>query len=123
MQAPATTEYQLSYTGQWLSLNKIYGMNRHVAAKLKKEWQGTFTQMFAEAGIKPLATFSLTLRYWSRIDADGTVAGLKVLIDSLRYAGLIANDDKRYFRGFTVIPDATLTHNQYEVTIRGESLA
>jgi hypothetical protein len=92
-------------------------MNRFQAAKLKSEWKARFEKMLAEAQIEPFTTFSVSLRYWSRADADGCVAGMKVCIDQLRAMGLATNDDKRYMKGIWVHSDAALAHNTYELTI------
>jgi hypothetical protein len=109
--------HRIPCQGQWLLLNKVYGLHRFQASKFKTEWKHRFSQLFKEAQIQPFLTFSVRLRYWSRMDADGTVTGLKVVIDTLREMGLAVNDDKRYFKGFEVTLDPNLKHNRYELTL------
>ena len=96
---PTIRTHTITYQGQWLLINKIYSLNRFQAAKLKDGWKLTFQDMFTKAKIKPFQTFSVSLRYWSRADADGCVAGLKIAIDTLRSMGLATNDDKRFMKG------------------------
>ena len=110
-------EYTLVYNWQWVSLNKIYGLNRYLSSQLKKEWKASFSQMLRDSGIKPLAAFKLHLQYNSRMDCDNTVAGLKLIFDTMRAEGYVTNDDKRFYKGFSVTPDYKLKHNTYTVTI------
>lgn len=109
--------YQLTYTGQWLSLNQVYSKNRYLASVAKNEWKATFTRMFTEAKIQPFTTFRVSMRYNSRMDCENTVAGLKIAVDTLRAMNLVPNDDKRYYKGVEVVPDAGLKHNTYEITL------
>jgi hypothetical protein len=110
-------EYKIEYIGTWIGLNKIYGMNRYIASQHKREWKERFSAMLRDSGIKPLAAFKLHLQYNSRLDCDNTVAGLKLIVDTMRAEGYVMNDDKRFYKGFSVTPDYTLKHNTYVVTI------
>jgi hypothetical protein len=115
--SPEYPTYTLTHHGQWLSLNQVYGKSRWLASVAKNEWKTTFTRMFTEAGISPFLTFKITIRYNSRMDADNVVAGNKVLVDTLREMKLVPNDDKRYYKGISIEPDASLKHNQYVIII------
>lgn len=109
--------HQIEYNGKWLSLNEVYSKNRFLASKTKKEWKERFTLLFTEAGVTPFTKFFISLKYWSRIDVDNTTAGNKVGIDTLREMGLVANDDKRFYRGLFIQPVPTMKHNSYSLTI------
>ena len=39
------------------------------------------------------------------------------MVDTLRSKKLVPQDDKRYFKGFSVTPDSALRHNTYIITL------
>lgn len=51
------------------------------------------------------------------MDLDNTVAGLKVMVDTMREMKLAENDTKTIYKGLTVEPDLSLKHNMYIVSI------
>lgn len=71
--------------------------------------------MFRDAGVQPMEYFRMDVRYWSRADCDNCV--IKRLVDTLRSEQLVPQDDKRYFKGFSVTPDPDLRHNTYLIAI------
>lgn len=107
--------YTITHTGAWLSWNTLLSQNRWQRSKLLASWVPIYQKMFADAQVQPMTHYRLDIRYWSRADADNLV--IKRLIDTLRSEKLVPNDDKRYFKGFSVTPDATLKHNTYVVTL------
>ena len=109
--------YTILFKGKWLSINAAYSKHYHQRNKVKKEYQATFTQLLTEAQIKPLSAFRIHLRYNSRMDLDNTVAGLKVMVDTMREMKLAENDTKTIYKGLTVEPDLSLKHNMYIVSI------
>lgn len=110
-------EYTIDYRGPWLSWNTLLSLNRWQRQKLVGEAKQRYQELLAGAGVLPLASFVVEVRYWSRLDCDNIC--LKYLVDTMRAQGLVTNDDKRYFAGVTSIPDAALGHNQYRIIIRG----
>lgn len=110
--------YTLQHVGKWISWNTLLSLNRWQRTKLLAEAKNDYKQLITKAKVKPLATFSISIRYWSRIDADNCC--FKYFIDTLRAMKLVVNDDKRFFKGVECIPDVTLKHNTYIITLTGE---
>lgn len=107
--------YTITHNGRWISWNTLLSNNRWQRAKIIKEWKPLYQAMFITAGIKPMNEFKITVRYWSKIDADNCC--FKYIIDQLRADKLVTNDDKRFFKGITTIPDPSLKHNTYIIEV------
>ena len=112
--------HTFTYKGKWLSINQAYTLHWSKAKKLKDGLKLSFKTMLNNQKIDPLETFTLYLRYNSRLDADNTVTGLKCFVDTLTRSGVIDNDTKGIYQGFTVMPDTTLPNNTYVITIKGK---
>jgi hypothetical protein len=109
--------YKITYAGKWLSLNEVYSKHRYLANLAKKEWKERFASLFRDAGVTPFSTFYISIKYWSRIDVDNNAGASKVGVDTLRELGLVANDDKRFYKGLTILPMPDMKHNTYLVTL------
>lgn len=62
--------------------------------------------------------FTLELKYNSRMDVDNTAYAVKAFVDSCRYVGTIAKDDKRFFKKLSIEYDEHLNHNTYVFVLR-----
>lgn len=113
--------YQFTYQGQWLSINAAYSKHFQQRNKVKNQYKELFKPLLLEAQIPPLEAFTLHLAYNSRMDADNTTAGTKVVVDTMRELGIIREDNKHIYRGITITPDLSLRHNTYIVTIYPQS--
>lgn len=114
-------QYTITYSGKWLSINQAYNTHWTKAKKIKDTLKLHFTYLIKEAKIKPLSSFTLNLRYNSRLDADNTTAGLKCFVDTLTTSNIISDDTKSIYKGFSVTPDVSLKHNTYVITITAKS--
>ncbi|WP_192820164.1 hypothetical protein [Rufibacter sp. LB8] len=111
-------EYQITYSGKWLSINQAYNSNRFSRGKVKNDFKAIYKPLLLELGItSQIQKYCLEVRYWSKLDSLNVSAGLKIFEDSAVELGLIINDDKRFGKGITIIPDSTLKHNTYIVKI------
>jgi hypothetical protein len=112
--------YELVYKGPGFSLNDAYKLHWTKAKKKKDGLHLAFKTLLREANIPKLKAFTLKVHYNSRHDVDNIIPLLKVLIDQMRYSGLIAEDTKDIYRGLSITPDRTLPHNSYRLTIKAE---
>jgi len=111
------SQYTFTYSGAWLSLNAVYSTHRWLRIKEKNIWKEKFSIILADVEIPALEAFKLHIRYNSRMDCDNLTGGSKILVDTMRAVGIIAEDNKHIYRGISIEPDLNLRHNTYVVTI------
>ena len=109
--------YTITHRGAWISLNAAYSKHYHARNQEKTRFALAFADLLSAADVPWLAAFELMLRYNSRMDADNTIGGVKVFVDTMRAVGIIENDTKDVYRGVHIIPDSRLKHNTYVITL------
>jgi hypothetical protein len=109
---------EITWTGKHVSLNDWYS-NKHWTSrqKQKKDWYLFFSSLLGET-IK-LQTYKLEMKYNSRLDADNCIPMIKGLGDSMKERGWTIDDNKKYFKGFSIEPDESLDKGQYVIRIFG----
>jgi len=100
-----------------ISLNDWYSSKHWTHRnKIKDEWCMFFTEMIP----KPYPTinkYTLELRYNSRLDPSNTIPMPKILEDTLQKLGILKNDNKKFCKGLSLIPDETMKKNSYSITL------
>lgn len=110
-------EYTIRYDGKIPSLNDIYaGKHWSFRSAKKNKFGDIFTILLLEAGVKWMDEYRIDLEYNSRLDADNCIMAIKFLNDSLKKK-YVAEDDARYFKGFSINVNKKLKSNSYKFTI------
>jgi hypothetical protein len=109
------------YTGKWVSTNELRNGHKWTVQKLKEEYRKIYSILLIDAVRKCQFTnerfdsFKIQILYNSRLDPDNVT--LKFLCDAMKDCRLIIDDNKKYFRGFSIEPDETLPKDTYYVKI------
>lgn len=100
-----------------ISLNKWYA-NRHWSFRNKEKdfWASLFLKMLPK-NRKRINTYSLYLRYNSRLDPTNTIPMIKIAEDTMKKNGYIIDDTKKYCKGVVIQPDETMGKKHYILTI------
>jgi hypothetical protein len=111
--------HKITYSGKVFSLNQLYaGQHWAIRVALKKKWRATFTDLIlAEMEGEKLKTFTINVKYRTRLDADNMVGVVKVFVDSLAELGIIENDSPKYMKGIMITYDDSLPMNTTEFYI------
>ena len=105
----------IKYEGRWPSTNDLRNKHWRSNQGLKQKWRKELGSLITEKRVKKLKKFRIKVLYNSRLDPDNVT--LKFFCDSLKDKGVIIDDNKKYFRGFSIDPDETLSHNTYILTV------
>lgn len=61
--------------------------------------------------------YTIECRYNSRLDLDNVSAHCKVIIDQLVSMGVLKDDSKKYWRGFSITPDESMNNNSLTLKV------
>lgn len=103
--------YQFEYIGKWPSSNIVYRLNHRQRHKLEMEYKQLFTTLLGEQELPSINKFRIHLEYRSRLDADNTVPGLKVFVDTLRSLDIVTQDTSKHYCGLSITPNLRLPVN------------
>ena len=103
--------YQIEYVGKWPSSNIIYRLNHRQRHKLELEYKEVFTNLIEQQKLPSIDKFRIHLEYRSRLDADNTVPGLKVFVDTLRALSIVTQDTSKHYCGLSITPNHKLPAN------------
>lgn len=70
-----------------------------------------------EARPPKIEKFTVECRYNSRLDVDNVGSTCKIFIDQLVILKALPADDKRYWKGLSIIPDPEMKHNSLELKV------
>jgi hypothetical protein len=106
--------FTIEFEGTWPSVNDLRNKQWRDLNGLKNSIKKKYTVLVLQQKPQKMNKFHVDVKYNSRLDPDNVT--LKYFIDSLK--GLVVVDDnKKYFRGFSITPDESLKHNTYIVTV------
>lgn len=107
--------FTVNYEGKWPSINDLRNNQWSGNQGLKKKWRTKLGWLIIEQKPKKLSKYQVQVRYSSRLDPDNVV--LKFFVDALKDTGVIIDDNKKYFRGYSILPDESLNNNQYIIKV------
>ena len=107
--------FEIQYEGKWPSTNDLRNKHWRSNQGLKESWRKKLGILIREKTSKKLDRFKIEVLYNSRLDPDNVT--LKFFCDSLKDCGVIVDDNKKYFRGFSIDPDESLKHNTYIIKV------
>ena len=89
-------KYTVIYQGKGYSINKAYAQNQWQRRTTKKEYQDVFYSLIDQID-KPetITRFKLKVKFNARIETTNNVAMEKILVDCLRYRGVIEDDSNK----------------------------
>lgn len=100
---------EVIYSGKTVSLNNFYAQKHWTFRKrMRDDFETKFREIIKESGLKPMKKFKIDMVYNSRHDPDNTIIMLKMFVDTMRHLGIIEDDTKKYFKGFSITPDGRL---------------
>ena len=108
-------DFEVTYKGKWPSTNDLRNKHWRSNQSLKESWRTKLGILIREQKPKRLENFRIVVKYNSRLDPDNVT--LKFFCDSLKDCGVIIDDNKKYFRGFSIDPDESLSHNTYVLKV------
>jgi hypothetical protein len=109
--------YTITYTGKGLSLNQVKSQNWQDTERQKKAIMKVMSVLILQVRIQHMRQYRIDTLYNSRLDPDNVTPMVKILCDIIRRKGYTIDDSKKYWKGFSIAPDATLPHNTYQFTI------
>lgn len=110
-------KYEIVYKGKIISLNDFYsGSHWSKRSKAKVHYRDIFSILFIEAKLKWIDKFRLDVRYNSRHDVDNTIGICKIFVDTMK-GKYIKEDNKKHYKGLSIIYDETLKSNTFIFTI------
>jgi hypothetical protein len=94
------------------SLNQWYS-GRHWGSRssMKKRWLNLFKGMIAVADIDEIASFEIVLQFNTGYDVDNNIPIVKVFSDALVESGVVANDNRKFWKDLSIHYDDTLPKN------------
>lgn len=112
----------LFINGRFPSLNFFYSCTWIDRKKLvdayHKRLAATMFYLQREKGnIPPFERIKVEIEYNSALDVDNVILASKFNVDFIRFAKLLKDDAKKFYRGVNIIPNEALEHNQYVVRI------
>lgn len=107
--------FSVLYEGKWPSTNDLRNKHWRSNQALKETWRKKLGWLILEQRPRKLKQFRIDVRYKSKLDPDNVT--LKFFCDALKDSGVIIDDNKKYFRGFSITPDDSLSHNSYILTV------
>jgi hypothetical protein len=101
------------------SLNMIYaGKHWAVRKKYKDDYKKIIRERLEEIDGFTCETYSLDIRYNSRLDIDNGILVSKFLSDTLVEDGCVQDDSPKYFKEVRIRYDKEVEMNHYIVTIK-----
>ena len=108
--------YNFTHFGRGVSLNQYYSQQHWTQrARIKKEYSA-LAEVFISKELDDsilINEFMMIIFYNSKHDPDNVSGFEKVVMDRLKERGNIIDDSKKYYKLFCVIPDESLSHNQF----------
>lgn len=104
------------YKGKGISLNESYTDSWKTRYRKIEMLKAEMLRQLAKVSDDDtfFKSFNLTLLYNGNQDIDNTAPTIKVFVDSMRKASLIANDTSNYFKKLTIEYDPTLPTDTFE---------
>lgn len=85
------------------SLNEFYaGKHFSVRTKYKNEYFKILDSVFADIDAFHCEVFRIDVLHNTRLDCDNVILAVKFLADYLRHCGMVENDNRRYFKSFSI---------------------
>lgn len=86
------------------SLNMIYSSKHWTArSKAKNEWRNIFIEMLKVSDIrKDISKYEIDVISNNNYDVDNDIMLVKFFNDSLVSSGFVKDDNRRYFKGFSI---------------------
>lgn len=110
-------EFTVHYNGTWVSTNTLrnnhYRVNEALKRKFRKVYGDLIRKSKCDGGV--FKSFEVQIEYRSRLDPDN-VSG-KFFVDALKDQGVIIDDNKKYFKLWSIRPIEDLKHNDYVIKI------
>jgi len=101
------------------SLNKIYsGGHWAKRKKYKDDYKAECIKALEKYDAFTCETFSMVIRYNSRLDIDNGILVSKFLADTLVSQGIVPDDSPRYYSKVTIQYDPIIEKNTYLVALR-----
>jgi hypothetical protein len=101
------------------SLNKIYsGGHWAIRAKYKNDYKREIKKELDLFDKFTCESYSLDIRYNSRLDIDNGILVSKFLSDCLVEEGYVEDDSPKYFTSVRIRFDSSLPKNIYQVVIK-----
>lgn len=118
--------YKITYTGQIVSHNDIYGSNNwRVRKTIVDKYKKIFGYLFKEAKMPWFEQFGLVIHFNSKHDTDNISELGKLALDVFKekrekgiivQKGHVHDDTKKHSRLFCIVPDETLPINTAVLT-------
>lgn len=108
-----------SWAGADISLNEWYaGKHWTKRNKARNQWHDMFRSMLTGTDLPKFDRYLATMTYNSAIDPSNCITMVKFFEDVMEDLGIIKNDNKKHCRGgIHLIPDLSMKHRHYEITI------
>lgn len=111
---------EIVFEGKTVSLNNFYSQKHWTyRKKMRDDFEGKFRDIIKKSDLQPMKRFKIDMVYNSRHDPDNTIIMLKMFVDTMRHLNIIEDDTKKYFRGFSVTPDARLKKDTIIFKVHG----
>lgn len=124
-------EYTITYVGQGVSWNQIYGASGKNSWKIRKtlvdRYKKIFTVLLLEAKLPWFNEYEITLEYNSRHDLDNAGCMIKCLQDCFKQdrlgdqiikKGWVHDDSKKYCKRLTIVPNESLENNTFKFILK-----
>ncbi|RZK45084.1 MAG: hypothetical protein EOO61_01295 [Hymenobacter sp.] len=113
--------FTISYQGPGYSTNKALSQGPWQRRKTKQEYQEIFYEKIDKLSVKsPIEKYTVLFRFNARIETSNNHMLEKILVDCLRYRGIVVDDANKNLREVIFRYDPTLAKNTFEVTITPE---
>ena len=107
--------FTVKYEGKWPSTNTLRNGHWRSNQGLKVKMRKIYADLILEQQPKPMDQFVVKVCFNSRLDVDNV--SMKFFMDSMKDIGIIVDDNRKHFRGLTVVPDETLDKSTYVITV------
>lgn len=117
---------KITYTGQGITLNDIYGLHYQARGSKVRKYKETFTWLLKQSGLQRFDKFALLLAYNSRMDTDNVSGMAKMFVDALHdetkngitiRKGWVENDNHHFYKALITLPAKSLPFNTYDFYI------
>lgn len=102
---------ELTYKGEFISLNTIKSTTWHKYKKLKDTMSLKMLIMIKNAYLPKMKRIELEVKYRSRHDCDNLNYNSKIFVDQLVKLGKLPNDNRKYYTKVSFEYDKDLPNN------------
>lgn len=101
------------------SLNKLYSQGHWgVRKKMKDDYKKIIKEVLSHFDEFTCQTYSLDIRYNSRLDIDNGILVSKFLSDTLVEVGCVEDDGPKFFKEVRIVYDQEVEKDHYITTIK-----